>query len=219
MSSNGRLPDAADGGRVLRWPGRVLAADDLRRSLNGHHEVLLSPATVVTPLADEHLRSNGIRVVRQPAEEKPKPAASWGYAQERPFPLVQSAVKALERDGLRLHELPPPAGDLPCRWARAVAGCIAAGECRGGVIFCHDPGLVCCVANKLPGLRAVAVTTVGQAAQAALTLAANFIAVEMPGRTFFEVRQICRSLCGPAGLACPPGVACTLQELDGHAHR
>ena len=65
----------------------------------------------------------------------------------------------------------------------------------------------------------VAVATVGQAARATLTLAANLLAVEMPGRTFFEVRQILRTLYAPAPPACPDGVACTLRELDGHAHR
>ena len=89
----------------------------------------------------------------------------------------------------------------------------------GGVVFCDDPGLVCCVANKVPGLRAVAVTTVAQAARATLTLGANLLAVEMPGRTFFEMRQILRCLCGAESTACPAGVACTLRELDGHAHR
>ena len=92
------------------------------------------------------------------------------------------------------------------------------GDCLGGVIFCGDPGLVCCVANKLAGLRAVPVATVAQAARATLTLGANLLVVEMPGRTFFEVRQVLRTLCEAAG-GCPDGVACTLRELDGHAHR
>jgi hypothetical protein len=56
------------------------------------------------------------------------------------------------------------------------------------------------------------------AARATLSLAANLLAVEMPGRTFFEVRQILRTLIAAPG-ACPGGVACTLRELDGHAHR
>jgi len=58
---------------------------------------------------------------------------------------------------------------------------------------------------------------VTQAARAVRTLAANLLAVEMPGRTFFEVRQILRICCAPA--VCPADLAGTLQELDGHAHR
>ena len=220
MSGNGRVPEASTDGQVLHWPGRVLAADDLRRSLNGRRELVLSPGTVITPLAREQLRDGGVRVVRQAREEAPAPAAvPWGYAQDRPHPVVRSAVQALEHDGLRVRELQSAGDGLVCRWARAVAECLARGECAGGVLFCQDPGLVCCVANKVPGLRAVAVTTVGQAARATLTLGANLLAVEMPGRTFFEVRQILRTLYTANPTGCPDGVACTLRELDGHAHR
>jgi hypothetical protein len=219
MSADGQVVDDTAQSQVLRWPGRVLAGADLRGRLNGHREVLLPQRTVVTPLAEELLRANGVRVTRQPPEASPAPTASWGYAQERPHPLVASAVRAVEREGLALQELRTPSTDLPYRWARAVAECVIRGECQGGVIFCPDPGLVCCVANKLAGLRAIAVTTVAQAAGATLQLGANLVAVEMPGRTFFEVRQIFRTLCTAGQPRCPPGVACTLGELDGHAHR
>jgi ribose 5-phosphate isomerase RpiB len=100
-----------------------------------------------------------------------------------------------------------------------LAECVARGDCQGGIVFCQDPGLVCCVSNKVAGLRAVVVSSAASAARAALSLAANFVAVEMPGRTFFELRQILRTLCTTDARACPAGVACTLQELDGHAHR
>ena len=75
------------------------------------------------------------------------------------------------------------------------------------------------VPYSLKALRAVGVATVAQAAQALLTLGPNLVAVEMPGRTFFEIRQILRSVCLAGAAACPDGVACTLRELDGHAHR
>jgi ribose 5-phosphate isomerase RpiB len=205
-------------GQVLQWSKRVLCAADLCRSLNCHREIVLPPRAVVTPLAQEELRHEGIRITRE--DDRPPQAgrATLGYAQERPHPLVQSAVTALAREGIPVRELVQPGDDLLCRWARAVAECVAGGECAGGVLFCQDPGLACCVANKLGGLRAVWVSTVSQAARATLTLGANLLVVEMPGRTFFEVRQILRALAASRP-ACPEGVACTLQELDGHAHR
>jgi ribose 5-phosphate isomerase RpiB len=141
-----------------------------------------------------------------------------GYAEDRPYPMVACAVLALRREGHCLVELACAKTESPCRWSHAVATCLARGDCHGGVMFCEDPGLVCCVANKVPGLRAVAVTTVSQAARATHTLGANLLAVEMPGRTYYEVRQILRTLCTGTG-ACPDGIACTLRELDGHAHR
>ena len=203
-------------GQALRWTGRVLAYDDVRRRLNGHGELILSPSTIVTPLAEDQLREQGVRIIRETAKpQAAKPA--WGVAQERAHPLIDSAVRSLEREGVALRPLPACDG-LDCRWAQAIGACVQRGDCCGGVIFCGDPGLICCVANKTTGVRAVAVTTVSQAARATLTLGANVLAVEMPGRTFFEIRQILRTLCLTTA-ACPPDVACTLQELDGHAHR
>jgi hypothetical protein len=208
----------ADNGRALRWTGRVLAYDDVRRSLNGHGELILAASTIVTPLAADQLREQGVRLIREELGAGAKQqAAAWGIAQERSHPFVESAVRTLEREGVALRQLPACDGES-CRWAQALAACLRNGECCGGAIFCDDPVLVCCVANKTPGVRAATVTTVGQAARAALTLGANLLAVEMPGRTFFEIRQILRTLCRTA-TTCPPGVACTLKELDGHAHR
>jgi ribose 5-phosphate isomerase RpiB len=219
MGGNGQLRAASTDSRVLHWPGRVVTADDLRRTLDGHRELVLPARAIITPLADEQLRANGIRVTRQPGGEQPAWSARWGYAQDRLHSLVQSAVQALARDGVVLKELRPKDANSSSRWAWAVAECVASGECQGGVVFCEDAGLICCVVNKVAGLRAVPVASVAQAARATLTLGANLVAVEMPGRTYFEIRQIFRTLCLPGNIACPPGVACTLQELDGHAHR
>jgi hypothetical protein len=215
--NNGQANTAATNGQVLTWPRRVLSAADLRQGLDGHRELVLAPDTVVTPLAGDELRNNGIRVVRQ-APTAAKQTPTWGHGQDRPYPLVQSALGSLAREGLALRQWPAAGDDLPCRWVKAVAECVARGECAGGVLFCTDPGLACCIANKVAGLRAVSVTTVAQAARATLALAANLLVVEMPGRTFFEIRQILRTLCSST-LSCPDGVACTLRELDGHAHR
>jgi ribose 5-phosphate isomerase RpiB len=220
MHGNGQPGQAAAAGaQVLHWSGCVLAAEDVRRSLNGHREVVLAPRAIATPLALEQLRTNGVAVTRQALGHQPQPPACWGYAQERSHPTVQSAVQAVQREGLVLNEIKGHDDTVACRWAKSVAECVARGECQGGAVFCQDPALFCCVSNKVPGLRAAAVVTVAQAAQAALTLGANLFVVEMPGRTFFEVRQILRILCLSGESVCPPGVACTLKELDGHAHR
>jgi hypothetical protein len=219
MASNGQLTNGSHG--VLHWPGRLLSADDVSRRINGERELVLEPRAIVTPLAAEQLRQRGIRVLRGESKTSaPKVEATrWGYAQERPDGMVRSAVQALRREGVELHELTGACESASCHWARRLAECLASGACRGGVVFCHDPGLICCVANKIAGVRAASVTTIAQTARVSLTLGANLVAVEMPGRTFFELRQIFRILCLPTALSCPDGVACTLRELDGHAHR
>ena len=71
MDGNGQPRNPSADAAVLRWPGRVLAAADLRRSLNGHRELVLSPRAIITPLAADHLRTNGVRILREAPEKQP----------------------------------------------------------------------------------------------------------------------------------------------------
>jgi hypothetical protein len=207
-----------DDGQVLCWPRRVLSADDLRRHLNGQRELRLLPRTVVTPLAADELKARGVRVSWQDATANgaTPTAGTWGYAQERPDAVVDSVVRALERDGIHLAAL-RLATALPHAWPQEIGATLARSEYSGVVAFCTDAGLVCCVANKLSGVRAVPVGSVAQASKARASLGANLLAIEVPGPTFFELRQIVRAAC-KAG-ACPENIAAALKELDGHAHR
>src|SRR5438105_2901760 len=102
---------------------------------------------------------------------------TWGYAQERPDAMVGSAVQALRREGIPWQELSATKNGAADHWARALAECVSRGDCQAGVLFCHDPGLVCCVANKIAGVRAVPVATVAQAQRALVSLGANLLAV------------------------------------------
>jgi hypothetical protein len=144
--------------------------------------------------------------------------AGWGYAVEgKPSAMLEVALRSLRRQGTEPQLLPTCQGES-CVWVRDLAACLARGECHGAVLFCEDAGLACCVANKVAGVRAVAVNGVGQAVRALQALGANLLVVEMAGRTYYECRELLR-LCREHPSACPPGVACVLQELDGHAHR
>jgi hypothetical protein len=144
-------------------------------------------------------------------------ALGWGYAVEgRPSTMLQVALRAVHRNGNKPQPMPECDGEA-CGWVRQVAECLRSGRCRTAVLFCRDACLACCVANKVPGVRAAAVWTVVQAARALEQLGANLLVVEMADRTYFECKELLRLCCD--GADCPPGVACVLQELDGHAHR
>ncbi len=145
--------------------------------------------------------------------------AEWGCTIEgEPSPMLRAALRSLQRGGAGPQLLPPCGGEV-CDWVRRVAECLHRGTCRKAVLFCNDPGLACCVANKVPGVRAVAVWTVAQARRARAALRANLLVVEMAGRTYFECRELLRLCSDGAGGPCPAGVACVLEALDGHAHR
>src|SRR5258708_5485936 len=101
MSDNGQAPTTPGDGAVLRWPGRVLSAEDVRRRVNGHRRLLLRRGSVVTPLAAEELREHGVEWEQEDEKASPSP---WGYAQDRNYPLVSSAIRTLARDGIALRE-------------------------------------------------------------------------------------------------------------------
>lgn len=221
MSDHGVAPEPHQEGAALRWPGRVLAWEDLRTHFNGQREIILPVGAVVTPLAADHLRRHAVRVRREEPATRPPGGGrpGWALAQDRPRPMVSSMVGSLEREGLRLKELGPEVIGVLCRWARGLAERVMRGECRGVIVFSEDPALVCCVANKVAGLRAAVIGTAAQASRAVSGLGVNLAALEADGRTFFEIRRIVRTLVTAEPRGCPEPTAITLQELDGHAHR
>jgi hypothetical protein len=141
-----------------------------------------------------------------------------GLALERQPPLMlELAIESLRREGLKLVALGRCDGE-PCSWVRAVADCLKRGECRSAVVFCGGIEIAACISNKVSGIRAASVDSVSQAERAVHELGANVLIVDPVERTYFEFREILR-LGVTAPLACPAGIACVLQELDGHAHR
>ena len=144
-------------------------------------------------------------------------AECWGFAlQGKAPPMLQAALRSVLRNTAPPAPLPVCNGDA-CRWVRAVADCLVRGDCQRAVLFCDDATVACCVANKVPGVRAAAVHSLRQAMRATTRLGANLLIVETADRTYFEFEQLLQLCC--AGDACPNGIACVLQELDGHAHR
>lgn len=196
---------------VLCWPKRLLSADDLRRHLNGQRELVLLPKTIVTPLAADELRAKGVRILWE--EAKPSANASptnrWFYAREKDYALIASVVQALEREGIALAILE----GSPRKLAETLVG-----NYVGGIVFSGDTATVVCIANKVAGVRAAVVGSVPQVTRAKKNLAANLYAIEIPGPTFFEVRQMLRTIV-TGTTPCPDDLANTLKELDGHAHR
>jgi hypothetical protein len=97
-------------------------------------------------------------------------------------------------------------------------GQVIAGGQTSIVAFSADASLVCCIANKVCNVRAASVVSVAQAKRVLATLSPNLVAIELPGPTFFEIKQIVRTLCAKQPV--PAELAATLGELEGsHAHR
>jgi ribose 5-phosphate isomerase RpiB len=206
--------NASTSANVLVWPKRVLSADDLRRHLTSQRELLLLPRTVITPLAADELKAKGVRVVwEKPKAEQAAPRGTWLVGQEKSDGTSAAAIDALVHEGftLRISEIAGP------KCIRQFAEQVIMDQ-TVGILFYGDPGVACCIANKVAGIRAVAVFNAAQVTQAKTTLGANLFAMNTAGLTYFEVRQMLRSIISDAAKGCDR-IATLLQELDGHAHR
>jgi hypothetical protein len=194
---------------TLCWPKRLLSADDLRRHLTSQRELVLLPKTIVTPLAADELRAKGVRIRWEHAAQASEATAKWLVVQETPSTLIASAIQALEREGITLT---PMDGS-----ARTLAEIVAT-KGVGGVVFTSDAATAVCIANKVAGVRAVFVANVAHVARAKKSLGANLYALELAGPSFFEVKQMLKTIVA-GNVQCPDDIVKTLKELDGHAHR
>ncbi|MFN4260517.1 MAG: RpiB/LacA/LacB family sugar-phosphate isomerase [Gemmataceae bacterium] len=140
-----------------------------------------------------------------------------GVAVEGTVPTVlRLAMNSLRRQNVNLVPLPIRATDV-CAWVRRITHYLGQ-EIHAVLMVCHGNGsLSCCVANKVPGVRAAVVTNVFQAEEAVCSLGVNVLIVP-EGATFFEFKRYLE-LCAAPEIHCPPEVATMLGELDGHAHR
>ena len=202
---------------VLHWPGKLFSADDLRRHWRNQRELVLGERTLLTPLVLDELRARGVTITRQQAScngaSQERGGEAWVYVAEENYPDVAAAAASLQRQGTALT-----AGSL--KGTGLAAWLTLFGDWRRqkqwGVVFGADAALLGCVANKA-GLRAAPVCGARQAKRALTGIGANALIVEMPGPTFFEIRQILASATAATRI-CPPEIDKVLTELDAHAH-
>jgi hypothetical protein len=212
---------AKNGTTVLCWPGRLLSEEDLRRHWASQVELVLGPRTIVTPLAWDWLKARKVHVRRdEPSSQKaaaPSSDAAWGYASASTAKEVAAAARALALDGRKLRRIELASGPLPGQ-VRGLAKTVVAGDPQGICLFCEEPGIVACLANKTSGVRAANPASFAHLASLQKLLGPNFYAIGVPGRTYFELRQLLRRATDVAP-ACPESLRPALTELDGHAHR
>lgn len=208
---------------ILFWSGKVLTLDGLRSHWGRLQEVVIGPRTVVSPLVVDELRARKIVLRRGeptslPSGGRKSPGSSaLGIAQQDSAGVVNAALASLDREGIVLTPWQPKGASLPA-WAWSLGLLVKQGQPPRGVALVQDAALVCCVAGKVTGVRAAAVASVPQASRALTTMSANLLAVETPGRTLFELKQILRAA-ATTRAEVSEDLNQVLKELDGHAHR
>ena len=200
-----------------RWlhRGSLLATGHLPRRLGVIDQVVVSPATLVSPLVLEMLASAGIPLVR----ENPEPAARSVL---NPVSAVSSPMNSGQAEGcgllvagqVRYEVVEQAKGEVARRmastgieldcglWELKSAGWgewLHARAERKLVHFGPLPEQVASVAMLVWGVPAASVSTVAQATRVMTSVRPRVLAVEMPGRTLFEVRHMVLLVAGLGG--------------------
>jgi len=182
-----------------RYDGRILAAEHLPRRLTGVTRVVVRPGTIVTQLAREDLSQRGITIGQEspaaPAAATAAPGSGIWVGSDRDYPVLSLALSLAGGTTGETHS-----GDSAA--LAAEAGRWRRDNPDGAVvIFTAKPELAAWEAGKASGSPAAAVCGVPQASRAMATLGKPILAVEMPGRTAYEIRQILRLAGAPGRLS------------------
>jgi hypothetical protein len=213
-------PLAQRTGPDVTWSGRVLTWEDVRPFLGELRELTIGLKTIVSPLVLDELKARKITVRRgegssATATERVK-KSGIGVALERPDGIVTSVVQGLRKEGVSLLDWSPK-GESLAGWAWSL-GLLVKESATSGVAFASDASLVACVAGKVAGVRAARVLTGLEVTRAINGFGANLLSVDVPGRSFFEIKQILRAAATSVS-RWPAEVEKVFREVDSHAHR
>jgi hypothetical protein len=137
--------------------------------------------------------------------------------QGQPTRTLASLLEVARRDGIGPEVVQESCLDFS-RWLVQLVRRVSQGQVRVLLVFTAELALGCCLANKLPGIRAAAVVTLAQARLALEQMGANVLLCDPQGKTWFELRHLLQA-CHVAAGVCPTALAPVFQEVETHAHR
>jgi hypothetical protein len=183
------LADRFESSRPARRPSAPVFADRLF-SLR-HAEALapgtsilrVAPGTVVTPLARDLLKRQGVVVqLAGIAEFEAAARGEWAFAIDSDRGPVEALRRSLLEDAGRWVELEPSIEEI--------GGWITAGEGRGVLLATSDGAVAVWRACRAPGVRAALASEPDDARRASRSLGANLIVVEPAGKSPSWLKQL-----------------------------
>jgi hypothetical protein len=197
-AGTGEGASRTDGPAVQVFPGRLLSLKQVETLRAGLRVVQVAPGTVVTPLARDVLKRQGveIRYAARADVERLRNVGEWGLAVTAESGLVVAVRRALL--------------DAPEGWQEldssleAAALWVAEAEGRGALVLTDDAPLAVYRVCQVSGLRAAAVGESEAVARAVRTLGVNVLVVEPAGKSIALIRQLATTFRRGGGPV-PPG--------------
>lgn len=148
------------------------------------HEVRIAPGTVVTPLARDFLKRQGIslKVVSRSEVEQVRDPGEWGLAIASDSGLIAAFRRTLLDEVRPWQEIPGS--------PEAAADWISASPSRGVVLLSDQASLAVWLACRVPGVRAAQAGDVDGVDRAIRWLGVNLLVVEPAGKSISLLKQM-----------------------------
>ena len=178
--ANGR--QAAEAGLQL-FPARLLSVSHVQALAKGTRVVQVSPGTVITPLARDLLKKQGITIrLGSLGALSAARRGEWAFAIESETGQSQALRRLLFDEPLPWTELGSSL-DEAARWLTAEPG-------RGVLWVSSDTSLAVWKACQFPGIRAMTTSDAADVHRASTTLGVNLLVVEPGGKSVFWLKQL-----------------------------
>ena len=185
---------------VLTISARVVTLGELEGKLEGIRELVVPAGAVITPAARDLLRLKQIDVsyaVPAKAAAKPRLALVVGIAETKYD--ATNLIQAVVREGTVVERL---AQTGLVQVVRELGDEAAMGG-KLGLLLTSETAAALCLANRRPGVRAVAATSVAATLRAVRKVGANVLAIDPAGRGAFEMQRVVSQFVAGAPYACP----------------
>jgi hypothetical protein len=166
------------------FPERLLSLRQAEGLAWNRREVRIAPGTVVTPLARDFLKRQGIslKVVSRFEIEQARDPGEWGFAIETDSGLIAAFRRALLDDSRPWLEL-GGTSEAAARWVMDSPG-------RGVVLLTDEASVAVWLACRLPGVRAAQVGDLDMVDRAVRRLGVNLLVVEPAGKSISLLKQM-----------------------------
>ena len=191
---------SADNNRELVVTARVVTTAQIGDRLSGVRRLVVAPHAIITPSVHDALRNNNVALVYATAP----PDA--GVANVRLVVGTLGAsfdptglIGALRDEGI---DIEPRGSDCVIEMSGELAGELTKGSTLA-VMLTSRPAIAMCVANRLPGVRAVLATDPPATAKATDSIGANLLVIAPRTVSFFLLKQLIRDFHQSGIRECP----------------
>lgn len=169
---------------------RVITAEVLLRDLRGARRVVIAPKALLTPTAQDVIRSRRLEIVRQsaaPRAASATPRRRWLIVVGQALPGVTAAVGAWRNAGGLLETT--LVGTAAEAAARAISA-ICRGEADEVLVISTQPESVACLANRNEAVRGVVLVDAAAVSRLRESLRPNVWVVDATPRGNFDLASL-----------------------------